>query len=67
MLSKDEIIQNMLAVLTELQAYDKVYHPSDMQMRIYNGLLNELETYCKVLDDDIPDEYLEQIERYISL
>ena len=67
MLSKDEIVQNMLAVLTELQAYDKVYHPSDMQMRIYNGLLNELETYCKVLDDDIPDEYLEQIERYISL
>lgn len=67
MLSKDEIVQNMLAVLTELQAYDKVYHPSDIQMRIYNGFLNELETYCKVLDDDIPDEYIEQIERYISL
>ena len=67
MLSKGEIVQNMLAVLTELQAYDKVYHPSDMQMRIYNGLLNELEAYCKVLDDDIPDEYIEQIERFISL
>ena len=67
MLSKDEIVQNTLAVLTELQAYDKVYHPSDMQMRIYNGLLNKLETYCKVLDDDVPDEYTELIEKYIIL
>lgn len=67
MLSKDEIVQNMLAVLTELQAYDKVYHPSDMQMRLYNGFLNQLEVYCEVLDDDVPDEYTELIEKYIIL
>ncbi len=67
MLSKDEIVQNMLAVLTELQAYDKVYHPSDMQMRLCNGFLNQLEVYCEVLDDDVPDEYTELIEKYIIL
>lgn len=67
MLSKDKITQNMLAVLTELQAYDNVYHPSDVQMRIYNRLLNKLEACREILDDDVPDEYIEQIERFISL
>lgn len=67
MLSKEKIIQNMFAVLTELQTYDKVYHPSDIQMRLYNGLINQLKVYCEVLDDDVPEEYIEQIERYIPI
>lgn len=61
MLAKETIVQNMLAALHELQANDKV------NMRIYNMLCNKLGAYCEVLGDDIPEEYISQIEEFIEL
>ena len=61
MLSKEIIIKNMLAILGELQAN------AAANMRIYNMLCNKLSVYCEVLDDDIPEEYVEQIREFIEL
>lgn len=61
MLSKEIIIQNMLAALHELQANETV------TMRIYNMLCNKLTVYCEVLGDDLPEEYISQLEEYIDL
>ncbi len=61
MLSKEIIIQNMLAALHELQANENV------TMRIYNMLCNKLTVYCEVLGEDVPEEYIAQIEEYIEL
>lgn len=55
MLSKEQIIKNMLATLTELQ------NNKPLDMRIYNMLCNKLNTYCEVLGDDLPEEYISQI------
>lgn len=68
MLSKEKIISDMLAVLTELQAIqEKCFHPTDLQLRIYNGLTNKLEVYFQILDEDVPEEYVEQIEMFITV
>ncbi|WP_295094593.1 hypothetical protein [Ruminococcus sp.] len=61
MLAKETIVQNMLATLHELQANDNV------TMRIYNMLCNKLKAYCEILDDDLPEEYISQIEEFITL
>ncbi len=61
MLSKEQIIKNMLATLTELQ------NNKPLDMRIYNMLYNKLNTYCEVLSDDLPEEYISQIEEFIEL
>ncbi len=61
MLSKEIITQNMLAALHELQANENV------TMRIYNMLCNKLSVYCEVLGDDLPEEYISQLEEYIDL
>lgn len=61
MLTKKTITQNMLAVLTELQ----VNKAADI--RIYNMLCNKLAVYCEVLNDDLPEEYISQIEAFIEL
>ncbi|MBQ6211451.1 MAG: hypothetical protein IJJ57_00990 [Ruminococcus sp.] len=61
MLSKETIIQNMLATLGELQAN------AAAPMRLYNMLCNKLSVYCEVLEDDIPEEYVNQIEEFIEL
>lgn len=61
MLSKEQIIKNMLATLTELQ------NNKPLDMRIYNMLCNKLNTYCEVLGDDLPEEYISQIEECIEL
>jgi len=61
MLSKEQIIKNMLATLTELQ------NNKPLDMRIYNMLCNKLNTYCEVLGDDLPEEYISQIEEFIEL
>ena len=50
MLSKETIIQNMLATLGELQAN------APAPLRIYNMLCNKLAVYCEILKDDIPEE-----------
>lgn len=51
----------MLATLTELQ------NNKPLDMRIYNMLCNKLNTYCEVLGDDFPEEYISQIEEFIEL
>lgn len=61
MLSKEQIIKNMLATLTELQ------NNKPLDMRIYNMLCNKLNTYCEVMGDDLPEEYISQIEEFIEL
>lgn len=61
MLNKDSIIKNMLATLGELQANDAA------PMRLYNMLCNKLAVYCEILDDEIPEEYVNQIEEFIEL
>ena len=60
MLSNEQIIKNMLATLTELQ------NNKPLDMRIYNMLCNKLNTYCEVLGDDLPEEYISQIEEFIE-
>ena len=61
MLSKETIIQNMLATLGELQAN------AAAPLRIYNMLCNKLSVYCEVLGEDVPEEYISQIEEFITL
>lgn len=61
MLDKKTTNQNMLAVLNELQANKAV------DIRIYNMLCNKLAVYCEVLSDDIPEEYISQIEDFIEI
>lgn len=61
MLSKETIIQNMLATLSELQAN------AATDTRIYNMLCNKLVVYCEILDNDLPEEYVPQIEEFIEL
>lgn len=61
MLSKELVIKNMLATLGELQAN------SSTNMRMYNMLCNKLAVYCEVLDDDLPEDYIQQIEEFIEL
>lgn len=61
MLKKDSIIKNMLATLGELQAN------AAAPMRLYNMLCNKLAVYCEVLGEDVPEEYIAQIEEYIEL
>lgn len=51
----------MLVALHELQANENV------TMRIYNMLCNKLTVYCEVLGEDVPEEYISQIEEYIEL
>ena len=61
MLDKKTINQNMLVTLKELQA------KKGIDIRIYNMLCNKLAVYCEVLSDDIPEEYIEQIEEFIEI
>lgn len=61
MLSKEQIIKNMFAILTELQ------NNKSSDMRIYNMLCNKLDAYCEILGDDLPEEYISQIEEFIEL
>ena len=61
MLDKKKIVRNMLATLNELQ----VNKAADI--RIYNMLCNKLAVYCEVLSDDLPEEYIPQIEEFIEL
>lgn len=61
MLDKKTISQNMLAVLNELQANKAA------DIRIYNMLCNKLTVYCEVLSDDLPEEYISQIEEFVEL
>ena len=35
--------------------------------RIYNMLCNKLTVYCEVLSDDLPEEYISQIEEFVEL
>ncbi len=61
MLTKKTITQNMLAVLTELQANKAA------DIRIYNMLCNKLTVYCEALSDELPEEYISQIEEFVEL
>ena len=51
----------MFAILTELQ------NNKSSDMRIYNMLCNKLDAYCEILGDDLPEEYISQIEEFIEL
>ena len=61
MLDKKTISQNMLAVLNELQANKAA------DIRIYNMLCNKLTVYCEILSDELPEEYIPQIEEFVEL
>lgn len=65
MKSKAQITTMMLAVLAELHYYDpKTVYSHKI---LYKTLRTQLETICKILEDDIPEEYIEEIEKYIEL
>ena len=61
MLDKKIIVRNMLAVLNELQANKAA------DIRIYNMLCNKLTVYCEILSDELPEEYITQIEEFVEL
>lgn len=83
MLSKEKIISDMLAVLAELQAISKGYTFSgkdyydlelqaidkrnDNDIAVIPRLLTRLELYCQILDDDVPEDFTEQIGQFIPL
>ena len=63
MKSKEQIISDMLAVLTELDSFT-VHDIIVNRPLLYNALIGKLETYCDILDDDIPEEYEERLMEY---
>lgn len=58
MMSKDEVLSNLLAVLDELESG---IVPNDA----IEGLVTRLEVLCRVLGDDIPEKYVERIEIFL--
>lgn len=69
MLSKEKIVSNMIAILCELQAME--IHAEDMSYKVdinlYNMLCYKLKAYAEILDDDIPEEFIEQIEYFLEI
>lgn len=69
MLSKEKIISNLIAILCELQAME--IHAEDVNYKLnidlYNMLCYKLTVYAEILDDDIPEEFIAQIEHFVEI
>lgn len=66
MKNKEQITVMMLAVLAEL----KDFTITDIIVNkplLYHSLTTQLRTYCEILDEDIPKDYIEQIEEYTEI
>lgn len=59
MLSKESILKNFYAILSELES-GTVDLESNMGIR----LSAKLSVYADILEDDIPEEYWEAVEKY---
>lgn len=57
-MSKEEIIRYLFAVLAELQT-------GITNKELYNALCIKLSVLYHILGDDVPEEYWEQIEKFI--
>jgi hypothetical protein len=69
MLSKEKIISNMIATLCELQAMEIHAENADykVDINLYNSLCYKLKTYAEILDNDIPEEFIAQIEYFVEI
>lgn len=69
MLSKKKIISNLMAILCELQSME--IHAEDVSYKLdidlYNMLCYKLTAYAEILDDDIPKEFITQIEYFVVI
>ena len=58
MKTKDEVVRMMLSVLAELQS-------GTCSENLSKYLTVKLETIVDILDDEVPEEYWKQIEKFI--
>jgi hypothetical protein len=59
MKGKNEVINQMIVALMELE--------SNPPEHIERYLRTRLQTLCDILDDDLPEEYFDRLENYITL
>lgn len=59
----------MIATLCELQAMEIHAENTDykVDINLYNSLCYKLKTYAEILDDDIPEEFIAQIEYFVEI
>lgn len=62
MICKTQLLSMMFARLAELECTGE-----SMTVDLRNRLEIELTLICKILDDDVPEEYLTRLEKFISI